>query len=97
MKACLVMYNESIDKEVFTALRSSPNVKHYIKWEHVKGTGSGGLQILGAQSEVKYHIVMVALEDDLAECLFVEFQDLKKNLLNPAGLSVLLLNAEKIG
>lgn len=97
MKACLIMYNADADKEVFSILRTSGKVKHYIKWDNVRGTGSGGLQVLGPLEESKYCVVLVALNDDDSESLFQEIQTLRKEMVNPTGIATLLLNAEKIG
>lgn len=97
MKACLIMYNADADKEVFSILRTSAFVKHYIKWNDVRGTGSGGLQVLGPLEEAKYCAVLVALNDDDANTLFQEIQDLRQNMLNKAGLACLILNADRIG
>lgn len=97
MKACLIMYNSDADKEVFSVLRTSGKVKHYLKWNDVRGTGSGGLQVLGPLEEAKYSVVLVALNDEDAEGLFQEIQSLRKDMINPTGMAVLMLNAEKIG
>ena len=91
------MYNADADKEVFSVLRTSSFVKHYIKWNDVRGTGSGGLQVLGPLEEAKYCAVLVALSDDDAEGLFKDIQGLRQNMLNKTGLACLVLNAEKIG
>jgi hypothetical protein len=97
MKACLIMYNEDADKEVFSILRTNPAVRHYVKWNDVRGTGSGGLQVLGPPEEARYCIVMVALGDGEAESLFNDVQTLRQGMINKTGLAVLILNAEKIG
>ena len=97
MKACLIMYNADADKEVFSVLRTSSFVKHYIKWNDVRGTGSGGLQVLGPLEEAKYCAVLVALSDDDAEGLFQDVLALRQNMLNKTGLACLVLNADKIG
>ena len=97
MKACLIMYNADADKEVFSVLRTSSFVKHYIKWNDVRGTGSGGLQVLGPLEEAKYCAVLVALSDEDAEGLFQDIQGLRQNMLNTTGLACLVLNAEEIG
>ncbi len=97
MKACLIMYNADADKEIFSVLRTSTFVKHYMKWNDVRGTGSGGLQVLGPLEEAKYCVVLVALDDENAEKLYQEIQLLRQQMLNKTGLAVLILNAEKIG
>ena len=97
MKACLIMYNADADKEVFSILRTSGKVKHYIKWNDVRGTGSGGLQVLGPLEEAKYCVVLVALNDEDSEAIYTEIQTLRKEMINKTGLAVLVLNAEKIG
>jgi hypothetical protein len=97
MKACLIMYNADADKEVFSVLRTSPFVKHYIKWNDVRGTGSGGLQVLGPIEEKAYCVVLVALADQDAEALYSDIQKLRQEMLNKTGLAVLVLGAEKIG
>ncbi len=97
MKACLIMYNADADKEVFSILRTSSFVKHYIKWNDVRGTGSGGLQVLGPMEEAKYCAVLVALSDDDAESLYQDIQNLRKDMVNRTGLAILVLNADKIG
>lgn len=97
MKACLVMYNADADKEVFSILRTSPFVQHYIKWNDVRGTGSGGLQVLGPLEEARYCVVLLALNDENAEALFRDIQALREKMLHRTGIAVLMLNAEKIG
>lgn len=97
MKACLIMYNEDIDKEVFSVLRTNSAVKQYIKWNDLRGTGSGGLQILGPLEEARYCAVLVALADSDAESLFKDVQDLRRDMVNKAGLACLVLNVDKIG
>lgn len=97
MKACLIMYNADADKEVFSVLRTNPFVKHYIKWDDVRGTGSGGLQMLGALDEKKYCVVLVALADADAEILFQDVQRLRDQMIHKTGLAILVLNADKIG
>lgn len=97
MKACLIMYNADADREVFSVLRTSGKVKHYIKWDNVLGTGSGGLQVLGATEESRYCVVLAALNDEESEALFSDIQMLRKEMINKTGLAVLMLNAEKIG
>ncbi len=97
MKACLIMYNADADKEVFSILRTNPFVKHYIKWDDVRGTGSGGLQVLGPMEEKQYCVVLVALADGDAERLFRDIQILRENMLNKTGLATLVLSADKIG
>lgn len=97
MKACLIMYNADADKEIFSVLRTSGKVKHYIKWDDVRGTGSGGLQVLGPIEEAKYCVVLVALNDEDSDSLFKEIQTLRQEMVNKTGLAVLVLNAEKIG
>jgi hypothetical protein len=97
MKACLIMYNSEADNEVFSILRTNPFVKHYVKWNDVRGTGSGGLQVLGALEEKAYCVVLVALSDEDAETLYRDIQDLRQNMLKKTGLAILMLNADKIG
>ena len=97
MKACLIIYNSEVDKEVFCVLRSTGFVNHYIKWDDVRGTGSGGLQVLGPLEEAKYCTVLVALPEDQANILFDEIIALRRDMLHKAGLACLILNADRIG
>ncbi len=97
MKACLIMYNAEADKEVFSILRTNPFVKHYVKWNDVRGTGSGGLQVLGMLEEKAYCVVLVALADTDAEALYRDIQSLRESMLKKTGLAILMLNADKIG
>lgn len=97
MKACVIMYNAEADKEVFSILRTSTKVKHYIKWNDVRGTGSGGLQVLGPLEEARYCVVLVALGDEESEEVFQEIAQLRARMLNTTGIATLILNAEKIG
>lgn len=91
------MYKHEADKEVFSILRTSPFVQHYIKWNDVRGTGSGGLQVLGPLEEARYCVVLVALSEENTESLFRDIQTLRERMLNRTGIAVLVLNAEKIG
>jgi hypothetical protein len=97
MKACLVMYNALADKEVFSVLKSNPKVRHYIKWDKVRGTGSGGLQVLGPMEESDYCCVLVILADDVAEHLYADVQELRANMLRKTGIAVMMFPVDKIG
>lgn len=97
MKACLIMYNADADREIFSVLRTNSRVKHYIKWDEVRGTGSGGLQVLGPMEEARYCVVLVVLQDDDAEELFQDVRALREEMLNKTGLATLVFPVEKIG
>jgi len=97
MKVCLIMYNIEADKEIFAILKTNPTIKHYIKWNDVKGTGSGGLQVMALIDEKNYSVVLVALEDTHAEQLYQDIIQLREKMLNPTGIAILMLQAEKIG
>lgn len=97
MKACLIMYNADADREIFSILRTNSKVKNYIKWDDVRGTGSGGLQVLGPMEEAKYCAVLVVLGDEDAESLFQDVKTLRAEMLNKTGLATLVFQVEKIG
>jgi hypothetical protein len=91
------MYNADSDREIFSILRTNSRVKHYIKWNDVKGTGSGGLQVLGPLEEAKYCAVLVVLGDDDAHHLFDDMRLLREEMLNKTGLATLVFPVDKIG
>ncbi len=97
MKACVIIYNAQVDKEVFYVIRSTGYVKHYIKWDDVKGTGSGGLNVLGPLEESNYCAVLIALPEEQANALFEEIMTLRKEMVHKTGLACLVLNADRIG
>lgn len=97
MKACLIMYNADADREVFSVLRTNSRVQHYIKWDDVRGTGSGGLQVLGPMEEARYCAVLVVLPDDDAETLFQDVKSLREDMINRTGMATLVFPVEKIG
>lgn len=97
MKACLIMYNADADREIFSILRTNSRVKNYIKWNDVRGTGSGGLQVLGPMEEAKYCAVLVVLNDDDAENLFDDVRTLREEMINKTGLATLVFPVDKIG
>jgi hypothetical protein len=91
------MYNAEADREIFSVLRTNARVKHYIKWDDVRGTGSGGLQVLGPMEETKYCAVLVVLHDHDAEELFQDVKALREEMLNKTGLATMVFPVEKIG
>jgi|GEM_PF-5913382 len=97
MKACLIMYNALADREVFSVLKTNEKVRHYIKWENVRGTGSGGLQVLGPLEEADYGAVLVVLGDGEAESLYADIQELRQTMLRKTGLAVMMFPVDKIG
>jgi hypothetical protein len=97
MKGCLIMYNALADREVFSVLKSNEKIRHYIKWDKVRGTGSGGLQVMGPLEESEYCSVLVILADDVAEELYQEVQELRANMLRKTGLAVMMFPIDKIG
>ena len=96
MKACLIMYKSEADEEVFSVLRTCTFVQHYIKWNNVKGTGSGGLSVIGTLDESQYSVVLVALPDDKASVLAEEIKTLRENMLHKTGIATLILQADSI-
>jgi hypothetical protein len=97
MKACLIMYNSDADREIFSVLRTNSRVKNYIKWDDVRGTGSGGLQVLGPMEESRYCAVLVILADQDADHLFEDVRTLREEMINKTGLATLVFPVEKIG
>jgi hypothetical protein len=97
MKGCLIMYNSLADREVFSVLKTNEKVKHYIKWDGVRGTGSGGLQVLGPLEEADYCAVLVILSDGEAEALYSDVQELRAGMLRKTGLAVMMFPVDKIG
>ena len=97
MKACLIMYNSDADREIFSVLRTNSRVKNYIKWDGVRGTGSGGLQVLGPLEESRYCAVLVILADQDADHLFEDVRTLREEMINKTGLATLVFPVEKIG
>jgi hypothetical protein len=97
MKGCLIMYNSLADREVFSTLKTNEKVRHYIKWDDVRGTGSGGLQVLGPLEESNYCAVLVVLPDDDAQALFDDVQILRQNMLRRTGLAVMMFPVDRIG
>ena len=97
MKACLIMYNADADREIFSILRTNSRVKHYIKWDDVRGTGSGGLQVLGPMEEAKYCVVLVVLGDNDADLLFEDVRLLREEMINKTGLATMVFPVDKIG
>ena len=97
MKACLIMYNADADREIFSILRTNSRVKHYIKWDDVRGTGSGGLQVLGPMEEAKYCVVLVVLGDNDANLLFEDVRLLREEMINKTGLATMVFPVDKIG
>ena len=91
------MYNSLADKEVFSTLKTNEKVKHYIKWDRVRGTGSGGLQVLGPAEENDYCAVLVVLNDAEAEMLYQDVQELRSTMLRKTGLAVMMFPVDKIG
>jgi hypothetical protein len=97
MKACLIMYNADADREIFSVLRTNSRVQHYVKWNDVRGTGSGGLQVLGPLEEAKYCAVLVVLADGDADQLYEDMKTLRAEMINKTGLATLVFPVEKIG
>lgn len=97
MKACLIMYNADADREIFSVLRTNSRVKNYIKWDDVKGTGSGGLQVLGPLEESRYCAVLVVLGDEDAALLFDDVKLLRQEMINKTGLATLVFSVDTIG
>lgn len=97
MKGCLIMYNALADREVFSVLKTNEKVRHYIKWDEVRGTGSGGLQVLGPLEEANYCAVLVVLPEPEAEALYADVQELRRTMLRKTGLAVMMFPVDKIG
>lgn len=97
MKGCLIMYNALADREVFSVLKTNEKVRHYIKWDEVRGTGSGGLQVLGPLEEANYCAVLVVLPEAEAEALYTDVQELRRTMLRKTGLAVMMFPVDKIG
>ena len=96
LKGVMVMYNADADKEIFSSLRTSGLVKHYIKWENVKGTGSGGMSVIGPVEESEYCIVLIILPPEKADNLFQTIQKLRSTMLKKTGVACLIYPIEKI-
>ncbi len=96
LKGVMIMYNADADKEIFSSLRTSGLVKHYIKWEKVKGTGSGGMSVIGPVEESEYCIVLIILPPEKAEDLYQTIQRLRSDMLKKTGVACLIYPIEKI-
>lgn len=97
LNAVMVMYNSEADKEIFSTLRTSGFVKHYIKWEKVKGTGSGGMSVIGPVEESEYCIVLIIVPPHLAETLYQQIIDLRNKMVKKTGIAALVFPIDKIG
>ncbi len=94
LKCVMIMYNSDADREIFSTLR---NIQHYIKWENVKGTGSGGMSVIGPVEENQYCIVMLILPAAMAEGLYNDICALRGNMVRTTGIASLIFPIDKIG
>lgn len=97
LSSILIMYRAEADREVFSTLRTLGVVQHYIKWEKVKGTGSGGMNVIGPLEESDYCIVMIILPHGQCQHIFSEIAALRTNMLKKTGIASLIFPISQIG